>query len=145
MELDLKFDRLSKEKIRDYPDKIVKVLQKGFNKARIDLEGQSKKNFGRPGQLKVRTGHLRRSIYSQSTGFLKGHIGSDAKYAAIHQYGGIIRPRVKKALKFKVGDRWVTTQRVRIPTRPFIMPHRRRAEKRFVKIMGGIFEEGFKE
>jgi phage gpG-like protein len=43
-------------------------------------------------------------------------------YAAIHQFGGIIKPKTKAALKFKWGpdkSNWATVQQVRIPPRPF--------------------------
>lgn len=39
------------------------------------------------------------------------------RYAAIHQYGGIIRPVRAKALRFKLGDAWVTKKKVTIPQR----------------------------
>ncbi|MEE4137465.1 MAG: phage virion morphogenesis protein [Desulforhopalus sp.] len=47
-------------------------------------------------------------------------VGTNVKYAKIHQYGGDITPKTKKALKFKVGNKWVTTKKVTMPARPFI-------------------------
>lgn len=42
------------------------------------------------------------------------------RYAAIHQYGGTIRPVKAKALRFKLGDAWVTTKKVTIPQRMMV-------------------------
>ena len=39
-------------------------------------------------------------------------IGTNVVYAAMQEFGGVIRPVHKKALKFKVDGHWVTTQRV---------------------------------
>ena len=48
-------------------------------------------------------------------------VGSSIEdYAAIHQYGGTIRPKNAKRLMFKVGGKTVMTQSVTIPARPFI-------------------------
>jgi HK97 gp10 family phage protein len=86
----------------------------------------------------VKTGNLRRSIHigGQGAGAEGGDIGRPAQpangaavqvgtnveYAAIHEYGGIITPKTAKALRFKIGDKWVMTQRVQIPARPYLRP-----------------------
>lgn len=47
-------------------------------------------------------------------------VSSDRVYAAIHQLGGVIRPKPgKKALRFKIGDRVVFVKKVVMPARPF--------------------------
>lgn len=46
-------------------------------------------------------------------------VGSDRVYAAIHQFGGVITPKTKKALKFQIGGKFVTVKKVVIPPRPF--------------------------
>lgn len=43
-------------------------------------------------------------------------VGSNLEYAAIHQFGGVIRPKQRKALK--VGGRVVS--QVKIPARPYL-------------------------
>lgn len=42
-------------------------------------------------------------------------VGTDLPYAAIHEFGGVIRPKNKKVLAFKVGGRMVFARRVTIP------------------------------
>jgi phage virion morphogenesis protein len=47
-------------------------------------------------------------------------VGTNMLYAAVHQFGAVIRPVVAAALRFKVGKQWVTKQEVRIPARPYL-------------------------
>ena len=67
-------------------------LLRGIKRSMIFAEGEAKKNFGGPGQLRIRSGHLRRSIKSQvlDRGLGKeivGIIGSNVVYSAVHEYG----------------------------------------------------------
>ena len=45
-------------------------------------------------------------------------IGSNLKYAAIHHFGGTIRAKRAKALRFRIGDTFVMKIAVTIPARP---------------------------
>lgn len=60
----------------------------------------------------VRTGHLRRSIHVVSQDKTSGVYGTAVVYAAIQEFGGTIRPKRAKYLRFKVGDRWVFARSV---------------------------------
>ncbi|MDO9745914.1 phage virion morphogenesis protein [Glaesserella parasuis] len=66
------------------------------------------------------SGDLRSSITAESNND-KSIVGSNKTYAAIHQFGGVITPKKGKYLVFKIGDRWVMTDKVEIPARPFLM------------------------
>ena len=46
-------------------------------------------------------------------------VGNPMRYAAIHQFGGEIRPKNAAALRFQSGGRWWTVQKVTMPARPF--------------------------
>jgi len=47
-------------------------------------------------------------------------LSNPTKYAAIHQFGGVIRPKNAPALRFQAEDgTWVVTMKVTIPARPF--------------------------
>ncbi len=83
--------------------------------------------------LNVRTGTLRRSItyrIEEDAVGIRGTVGTNLRYAAIHEFGGTIhvpeiRPRVKKALHFYVGGAEVFAMRarahdVRMPERSFL-------------------------
>ena len=63
---------------------------------------------------------LRNSITSNATEH-DVEIGTNVIYAAIHQFGGTIRPKSAKALAFNIpGIGFVQTQAVNIPARPFL-------------------------
>lgn len=48
-------------------------------------------------------------------------LGNPTIYAAIHQFGGDIRPKPgNKLLRFKSGGRWWSKAKVTIPARPFV-------------------------
>lgn len=81
------------------------------------------------GQTLSDTGRLRRSFTYRATG--RGFVvGTNMRYAAIHQYGGVIRPKRAKHLRFRLAGgtgkrkggrgRWVQAERVVIPPRPFV-------------------------
>lgn len=63
-------------------------------------------------------GHLRDSyVYQVGGDYVE--IGSDMIYAAIHHFGGLIKPKQPGGkLKFKVGDRFAQVDQVEIPARP---------------------------
>ena len=66
-----------------------------------------------------RSGALARSIdYRASADSLV--VGSGLVYAAIHQFGGVIRPKTASALAFMLGGRLVVTQKVTMPARPYL-------------------------
>ena len=46
--------------------------------------------------------------------------GSDAKYAKLHQFGGVIRPKKGKRLKFGKGSNTVYAKLSKIPARPWL-------------------------
>jgi phage virion morphogenesis protein len=48
-------------------------------------------------------------------------VGTNVLYARIHQFGGVIVPKVAKALKFRLANgAFVVTQKVTMPARPFL-------------------------
>jgi phage gpG-like protein len=62
---------------------------------------------------------LRRSLRVEATAD-SVTIGTDRKYALIHQLGGEIEPRSAKALRFKSGGKWWTVKKVTMPARPYL-------------------------
>jgi len=51
----------------------------------------------------------------------RAEVGTNVVYAAIQQFGGTVKARKSKYLKFKIGSRWVQKREVSIPARPFMM------------------------
>ena len=64
-------------------------------------------------------GGLLGSIHFQA-GVRQVVVGTDKVYGAIHQFGGTIRPKTKKALMFRLGPRLVMAKSVFIPARPYL-------------------------
>lgn len=57
------------------------------------------------------------SVHATAKGFA---VGTNKKYAAIHQFGGTIRAKSKKGLIFKINGKFARKQEVEIPARPFL-------------------------
>lgn len=111
--------------MKKYPDEFKKALLDGVKKSILYAEGEAKKSFGKPGKLKVQTGHLRRSIKSSLItryNLLVASLHSDVVYAAIHENGGTIRAVNSPYLKFNIDGRWVSVKEVTIPARPYLEP-----------------------
>ncbi len=66
-----------------------------------------------------RSGALARSIDYLVQG-TSAVVGSGLVYAAIHQFGGVIKPKTAPALVFRLGGRLIRTQSVTMPARPYI-------------------------
>lgn len=73
----------------------------------------------REGKPLVDTGNLMSSIESSYDND-NAIVGTNVVYAAIHQFGGVIKPKEGKYLTFKIGDKWVKIKEVNIPARPFL-------------------------
>ena len=65
----------------------------------------------------IKTGRLRDS-YTREVGHDSVEVGSNAKYAAIHHFGGVIRAKNAKALRFRIGESFVMKKAVTMPARP---------------------------
>lgn len=99
-------------------------IERVANRVRLKLSGQV---------LRVRSGRLRQSIHTRVTklegGFL-AQVGTNVKYARIHEYGGWVRlpaifPVKKKALHFFIGSKeifakFVRAHAIRIPERSYL-------------------------
>jgi len=99
-------------------------LVEGMRMAMFHAERKSKERMGTPGNLRVRTGNLRRSINSSVAvegRSVVGILGSYVIYARIHELGGVIRAK-NGYLKFKTDHGWRSAKQVVIPARPFLRP-----------------------
>ncbi len=74
----------------------------------------------RPSPILVQSGDLRNFIHSEASGRTV-RIGSSMIYAAVHQFGAVIKPVRAKALVFELGTKGVIrVKSVRIPARPYL-------------------------
>ena len=82
-------------------------------------DGTPWKPVKRGGKPLVDTSRLVQSIHAQSDAN-SVRVGTNVIYAAIHQFGGDIKPKKAKALHFQVDGNSVFAKRVTIPARPFL-------------------------
>ena len=75
----------------------------------------------RPEKLGTVTGQLRTSTVYKVMGN-RVVIGSNLKYARIHEFGGVIKAKNSPFLVFKIGKQWISVKQVTIPARPFLRP-----------------------
>lgn len=72
------------------------------------------------GKTLTAAGHLGDSVASRSER-TSAEWGVNRIYAAIHQFGGVIKARAAKALRFRLASgEFVTTRQVRMPARPYL-------------------------
>lgn len=74
-----------------------------------------------------KTGTLKRSIdkriIEETDSSVTGEYGSDEKYAAIQELGGVVKPKNGKYLVFNKDGKTIFTRKpVYIPARPYLMP-----------------------
>lgn len=92
--------------------------------------------------LKRKTGRLAGSIdrmeYVMGS-WVIGRIGSNLKYARIHELGGVIKAKNVPFLRFKVDGHWVSVKEVKIPQRSYIWSSLTESTKRIGDILGVKF------
>lgn len=94
-------------------------VQLGFRTSTSPYGGKWDAPGHRSGKPLVDKGHLQNSVSYR----LVGHaveIGTNLRYAAIHQFGGVIKPKNKQRLFFMLGDRKIFARQVTIKPRPFL-------------------------
>lgn len=97
---------------------VVSLTKRAFREASLRQRTWAGKAGGGASNL-IRKGVLLSSIRIVSSSAKGVTVGSDRKYAAIHQLGGVIRPVKAKALVFTINGRVVRVKKVTIPARPF--------------------------
>ena len=120
--LDNAIDKLGAKR-RDMMEGIGEVLisstQQRFQEGK-DPDGKEWKKSRRGGKTLMDTRRLERSIDSAAT-LDSVMVGSNAKYARIHQKGGTIKPKNKKFLRFPGSDgKDVFVKEVTIPQRAYL-------------------------
>lgn len=75
----------------------------------------------RQGSPLIDSGELRNSIQAVSDND-SAVVGTNILYAPLHHFGGVIAPKNKPFLAFKINGEWVFTKKpVKIPARPFMV------------------------
>ncbi len=97
---------------------LVATTARSFREANLRAAPWPPKRDGSPATL-YKNGPLKQSIRITSVSNDSVTVGSDRKYAAIHQLGGVIRPKSAKVLRFISGGQVFFRKKVTIPARPF--------------------------
>jgi len=92
------------------------------------------------GQTLSDTGILRRSFTVRAYPD-RAEVGTNVKYAAIHQLGGVITAKNKPYLRFKIGGQFISKKSVTMPARPFLMVQDEDWEK-MRRYLGSYIVEG---
>lgn len=80
---------------------------------------QSRRAKDTGGKTLSNKGHLRNS-FTTSSSAKHAEVGTNDIRAAIHQHGGIIRPKNKDALYFNIGGHLIRVKKVVMPARPMV-------------------------
>lgn len=91
------------------------------------------------------TGTLSGSITYNMLGEGEAEVGPGMIYAAIHEFGGTIRPVRARALVFEVGGRTVVTQQVTMPKRPYMLPAMETVQSEFGDLGARLINEAASE
>jgi len=114
-------EKLNKEKLVSFKKAgivAVRDIQLHFrNSESQDGKWQPVLRGGKPLQ---KTGALQQSISEAIHGDDTIEVGTNLKYARIHNFGGVIKPINGKYLSFKIGDNWIRKKQVKIPQREFM-------------------------
>jgi len=98
-------------------------LEAGIRGAVILIETAVKDLLDGPA-LNRRSGRLWKSVHGEvhsRMGRVIGIVGTNVKYAAVHEFGGVIRPKSADGwLMFEGGDGFVRVKDVNMPSRPFM-------------------------
>lgn len=96
---------------------VVSLTKRSFREPSLRITSWKEKRDGSASNL-IQKGMLMSSIRIVSVTADSVTVGSDRKYAAIHQLGGIIKAK-GKGLSFTVGGKHFIVKQVKIPARPF--------------------------
>lgn len=112
--------QLAKDEVLDVIGAIgVSQTQKRIAYEKRAPDGTPWKKNGAGTSTLMQEGHLLTDIHHQVEGDSVA-IGSNLIYAAIHQFGGTIRPKKGAALVFTMGNATVFARSVTIPARPYL-------------------------
>ena len=88
------------------------------------VERQAKTKHLAGQTLKAHTHRLQQSVKTMirpTANTVSGRVGSPVVYAAIQEFGGIIKPKKAKYLVFNIGGRWIRAKQVKIPKSEWLL------------------------
>lgn len=142
-------EKLSKSGMRELSanlaEESLELIRQGFDTS-SDPYGQKWQATKRGGQILRESGRLRNSFTTSSISASGFRVGSNAKQVALQNYGGTIKPKTKKFLRFRAAKNerskggFVFAKKVVIPARP-MLPDERGLPKRWEKSLEEAAQE----
>lgn len=139
------------KKLKTWAKNSPEAIERGLNKAATEIIGTARtQHLSGPKMAWGKTGGFLRSTLAAPTGTLKGslakrvsvtagkiiaQVGSNLKYARIHEYGGTIMAKGSGRLHFVVNGIHYTPKSVKIPERPYLRPSVDSQRKRTLQII----------
>ena len=136
------------------------ILEKALKTAAEIVRGEAiQKHLSGP-KMAIGKGSLKNATLARHSGDLansintkvsvarnrqSAQIGSNLKYARIHEEGGVIKPKKGKYLKFTVGGKTIFTESVTIPKRPFLSSSLEAKRQRILEVILDRLMEGYKK
>lgn len=90
----------------------------------------------------VKSGDLRKKLDIAANNDI-ARVGSNLEYAAIHQLGGVIKPKRAKVLAFSLGGQMVFAKKVKINANPYLGISES-DEDEIAAVVKDFYEESFK-
>ena len=109
---DLKIEidaELVEKALKEAPGLAKKMIALSLSESALEVQNKAKS----PGYAPYDKGTLRRSI-THEVKPLEAKVGTNLVYAPIHEFGGTIRAKKAKYLRFKVNGQWVSKKQVTI-------------------------------
>lgn len=97
---------------------LVSYTRRSFRDSSLRISTWAPRKSGQPSNL-IFKGVLISSIRITAVNKSGVTTGSDRKYAAIHQLGGVIQAKPGKPLVFKIGGKTIFAKKVTMPARPY--------------------------
>jgi phage gpG-like protein len=136
---------------QDFPLFAEKYLKRAAEEVRTEVVTKHLSGPTGPKSLSKKSGDLGNSITTsvkRSGGRIRALIGNlkwPLKYARIHEYGGIIKPKNSGFLKFKIGDRWIFAKEVRIPERSFLRSSLKDKRRAIIDLLTKAIKESYRD
>lgn len=146
------------KRLDEIEPKVSGLVREAVRRETIDLAAYIKSEKLSGQVLRASGGLLKRSInteFEENTSSIIGSAGTIVRYAAIHEYGGVIRAHVIKArnaqaLAFQMGGQTILRRQVnhpgsKMPERSFLRSSLRESEKKIRKAVEEAVSAGLKK
>jgi phage gpG-like protein len=89
----------------------------------------------------TRSGELKSSIRITRLSGRSAKVGSKLVYAPVHEFGGTIRPKKGKVMRYQINGRWVTLRGVTIKESRYLRNAAKEVNRRVPRIAERVMKE----